>query len=132
MSKVDVAASASLVQLIMQKRLTHSQDLLSEDSLFPLMIGAHVTSWDWTSPTLKNAKCNIMPNINAMFVEHAIVKSYQQRLLKNEYIVCLCTILNNILTKASKEVQTIHPATGTLIAKTMWGWWDGLAVPDNL
>jgi len=128
MSKVDVAASESLVQLIMKKRLAKSRDLSSEDRFLPLVIGAHVTSWDWTSPTLKNAKRDITPNINAMFLERAIAKSYRQRLLRNDYIGCLRTILDDILTKASKESMTIDPATGSLVSERTWAWWDGLVV----
>jgi hypothetical protein len=131
MPKADVLASQALVDVIMKRRIApQSRDLSGEDSERLLMIGAHVTAWDWLSPMLKNSKRDIAPCVNAMFIERAIVKSYRVRLLKDEFIGGLRRLLELALSESCREMQSIDPATKKLSDVKTWVWWDSFVVPE--
>jgi hypothetical protein len=122
-------ASEALTKILTTKRMkgNQSRDLASEPQSVAGMLALHTTSWDWLSPTLKNAARDIEPCMKAIAFERKYLGTYRPKMLQDRFIGALRRIIEDILTPGVKKIQTIN-ADGKLTSMQTWLWWDGLTL----
>ncbi|KAG2130917.1 hypothetical protein DEU56DRAFT_914675 [Suillus clintonianus] len=125
----ETIASEALTKILMERRMkaNKNRDLASQPSTIAGTLALHTTSWDWLSPTLKNAARDIDPCMKAIAVERFHISKYRPKMVQDKFIGALRWLLQDTLTRGVTKIQTMD-YTGQLVTEQEWKWWDAIVL----
>ncbi|KAG1823903.1 uncharacterized protein BJ212DRAFT_707267 [Suillus subaureus] len=127
----DAQDNLQKLHALMLARKGRGRDLTSEQQDVPGILAMHVTNWDWHTRISKNGKRDREPLIKAVLLDLVKIRKRREGLFKDPMVAGLRTILEEVIAKHTRAVNT-SGENGQTVKRKRWLWYDGAKIPPDV
>ncbi|KAG2029517.1 hypothetical protein BDR03DRAFT_1018283 [Suillus americanus] len=127
----DAQDNLQKLHALMLARKGRGRDLTSEQQDVPGILAMHVTNWDWHTHISKNGKRDREPLIKAVLLDLVKIRKRREGLFKDPMVAGLRTILEEVIAKHTRAVNT-SGENGQTVKRKRWLWYDGAKIPPDV